>query len=233
MDYPVRWGRIQPPVRRRVQHQPLHRLPDLHDGLQVHLDPLTGPGADVVEQRRDQALRRIPATHWDVKTRWGCSTRPIRVARRGIRPSERCSPSAPYGRFEVSRPSSRPPTASSETCVPATCPAEDEWKAPNRFEDHATPQSRSRRRLACRSTVRLVLLPRPHLQPLHVPRLVWPPAPATPSTSGPRTASCWLTRSGAGVIANACRGLPLQEGHLPAYYPHHREVHRLLSPGGR
>ena len=48
-------------VRLRLQHQPLHRLPDLHHGLQVHLDLLQGPGAHVVDQRRDQALRRLPA----------------------------------------------------------------------------------------------------------------------------------------------------------------------------
>jgi len=45
----------------RLQHQPLHRMSELHDGVQINLDVQQGPGAHVVGQRRDQAVRRVPA----------------------------------------------------------------------------------------------------------------------------------------------------------------------------
>ncbi len=61
MNYPYDASVSAPPVRLRLQHQPLHRLPELHHGLQVHLDVQQGPGAHVVGQRRNQTVRRLPA----------------------------------------------------------------------------------------------------------------------------------------------------------------------------
>ena len=48
-------------VRGRLRHQQVHRLPDLHAGLQDDLDLGQGPGVHALEQRRDQALRLLPA----------------------------------------------------------------------------------------------------------------------------------------------------------------------------
>ncbi len=53
-------------VRAGLRHQQVHRLPDLHAGLQDHLDLGRGPGVHALEQRRDQAVRLLPVG-WDVK----------------------------------------------------------------------------------------------------------------------------------------------------------------------
>ena len=45
----------------RFQHQSLHWLPDMHDGLQEHLDILARPRIHVVEQCRNETLRWLPA----------------------------------------------------------------------------------------------------------------------------------------------------------------------------
>src|SRR3972149_11826450 len=58
---PVRAGCARATVRGRVQHQPVHRMPNLHDGVQVDMDVLPRPGAHVVEQRRVEAVRRVSA----------------------------------------------------------------------------------------------------------------------------------------------------------------------------
>ena len=52
-------------VRRRLRHQQVHRLPDLHAGLQDHVDLGQGPGVHAVEQRRERsptASTRWPGT---------------------------------------------------------------------------------------------------------------------------------------------------------------------------
>ena len=47
--------------RSGVRHQQVHRLPDVHDGLQDVLDLRQRPGVHALEQRRDQAVGVVSA----------------------------------------------------------------------------------------------------------------------------------------------------------------------------
>ncbi len=46
---------------RRLRHQQVHRLPDLHARLQDDVDLRQGPGVHAVEQRRVEAVRLLSA----------------------------------------------------------------------------------------------------------------------------------------------------------------------------
>ncbi len=78
-----------------------------------------------------------------------------------------------------------------------------------------------------------------HLQPLHATRPAWPPARATPSTSGPRTASSSSTSSDAAATASASRPARTRSRCTGGNTRVSREVHRLLparrrqGPGDR
>ena len=62
--YPQAFPRAQ--IRLRLQHQPLHRLPELHDGLQVHLDLLKGQENMWWNNVETKPYGGYPQ-HWDVK----------------------------------------------------------------------------------------------------------------------------------------------------------------------
>src|SRR5262245_4707285 len=48
-------------VRGGVRHQQMYRLPDMHARLQDDVDVGPRPGIHAVEQRRDEAVRLLPA----------------------------------------------------------------------------------------------------------------------------------------------------------------------------
>ncbi len=60
MTYPLRGGAAREAGGRGLRHQQVHRVPDLHPGLQDLLDLGPGPGVHAVEQRRDQAVGLVP-----------------------------------------------------------------------------------------------------------------------------------------------------------------------------
>ena len=66
MEYPYEEAHPRLAVRLRLQHQPLHRLPDLHDGLQVHLDLLNRGQEQMwwnnVETKPYGGLSTVPGT---------------------------------------------------------------------------------------------------------------------------------------------------------------------------
>ena len=232
MDYPYDARVPAAAVRVRLQHQPLHRLPDLHDGLQVHLDLLQGPGAHVVEQRRDQALRRLPAIlgREDPRdARGGQPRRPGLGRQAGRRPRR------PYGTFDgktIFEAAQRTLTPDSARVL-GYLPTDEEWTSPNIYEDNPVgktrrPQQARRDRRAAARAQDLVLLPRAHLQSLLLPGL-----PGRLSAQGDLQAARGRHRAdrpgAVPRLSQVRRGLPLQEEHVPRQHAHEREVHRLLS----
>ncbi len=182
-------------VRLRLQHQPLHRLPDLHDGLQEHLDLLQGPGIHVVEQRRVEALRRLSA---DTGTRscWPCSRPPTRAGR-SWNAATADGGSKPYGTFEGKTIFEAAPThvgPDGPQVALGYLPTDDEWRHPNIHEDTATggrwnEAASSAARRSCPSTASGSFTWRGSATTARIPG-AWPPARARRSTSGPKTASC-------------------------------------------
>ena len=113
-------------------------------------------------------------------------------------------------------------------------PTDAEWRHPNIHEDTAAgdklQQDGPVRRLgaSCPSTQRLVLLPGPDLQPLHLPRLPG----ALPAQGDLQAARGRHRADRPGALprlSQVRRGLPVQEGRCTAPTTRHeREVHRLL-----
>ena len=113
----------------------------LHDGLQEHLDLRQGPGAHVVDQRRDQTLRRLSAALGCEDPRQVGAGQSRRVRRWSGSPNG--DPKKPYGSTSPERSlcsKCRTPShgAVSRTRFWDTCPPDEEWRFPNIYED--TPQ---------------------------------------------------------------------------------------------
>ena len=135
MEYPVRRGVSRPAVRVRLQHQPLHRLPELHHGLQVHLDLLQRPGIHVVEQRRDQTLRRLSASlgREDARPAGAGQSRRPELGRHAAGLESALRPVQRQDDFRSGARTSAPEGA--QTAL-GYLPTDEEWAAPNRYEDH-------------------------------------------------------------------------------------------------
>ena len=230
---PLRGALPRPAVRLRLQHQPLHRLPELHHGLQVHLDLHQGPGAHVVEQRRDQALRRLPAD-WDAKILEMLEeANPGRADLVGKRRPR--SKSKPYGTFdgktifEAAQRTLTPDSARVLGYLPDRRGVElaEHLRGQPGGPEGGPQQARRDGRAAARAQ-HLVLLPGPHLQPLLLSRPAWPPARARRSTSGPRTASCSSTRSECRGYRKCVEACPYKKTMYRGNTRTQREVHRLL-----
>ena len=195
MAYPLRGEAPAPAVRLRLQHQPLHRLPDLHHGVQEHLDLLEGPGVHVVEQRRVEALRRLPPA-------LGREAAGDARGRQPRRPVVGRAPTAdgeakPYGTFEgktifeAAADPRRPRRGPGRARLPAHRRRVAAPQHP-RGHRHRRPVGRgpaSAARRNCPSTASGSSTWRGSATTAPTPAAS-PPARGRRSTSGPRTASC-------------------------------------------
>ena len=169
----------------------------LHDGLQVHLDLLQGPGAHVVEQRRDQALRRLSASlgREDARpARAGQSRRP-ELGRRGAEDAQsalRRVQRQDHLRGGEDLPSARTGAAACSAICPPT------RNGPRRTSTRTIPSGSEKAREGQYFNGG-ELLPEHKTWFFYLARIcnhctlsrpASPPVRARPSTSGPRTASC-------------------------------------------
>ena len=203
MDYPYDARVSVTAVRVRLQHQPLHRVPELHDGVQVDLDLQQGPGAHVVGERRDQAVRRLSEVvgrEDPRKARGGQPRRPGlgrqagRRPRRPVRHIRRPDHFRSGAAHADARQRARPRLPADRRGVER---AEHLRGQPGR-QARRQEQARRDRRAACRCTT-----PGSSIWPASATtariRRAWRPARARRSTSVPRTASCCSIR-------RECRG---------------------------
>ncbi len=234
MSYPYEEQHPAVAVRLRLQSQSLHRLPDLHDGLQEHLDLFQGTGTVLVEQRREQALRRLSAELGQQAAEHARS-RPTPANRFGTLP-RRSARQKPYGTFEgmtifeaaEKQPGPEGPQAGARLSADRRRVA-----APQHPRGHghrrAVHAGRPVRRFGAVARAQgLVLSPGSDLQSLHLSRL-----PGLLSATGDLQAARGRHRADRSEplprLSQVRRGLPVQEGHVPAHHAHQREVRGLLS----
>ena len=232
MAYPVRGEASALAVRLRLQHQPLHRLPDLHDGLQEHLDLLQGPGVHVVEQRRVEALRRLSAALGRQAAGHARSRQPRRQvwnaaeadgaaeALRHLRGQDDLrggaeSTSARRGRKR--RSATCPPTPNGGTPTSTKTPPPAAIRNDGQYGGSAQ-------------------LPEHRVWFFHLARIcnhcTYPGCLGVLPAAGDLQAARRRHRAdrpGAlPRLSQVRRGLPVQEGDVPPHDPHQREVRRLL-----
>ena len=138
MSYPHEERHPRMAIRLRFQSQPLHRLSDVHDGLQEHLDLFQRAGTRVVEQCREQTVRRLP-TKLGRQIADRCSTKANpdgQVWDTGQRDAEQ----RPYGTFEgmtIFEAAQKKPRPDGPQQALGYLPTDDEWRYPNMHEDTA------------------------------------------------------------------------------------------------
>ena len=219
-------------VRLRLQHQPLHRLPELHHGLQVDLDLLQGPGAHVVGNVETKPYGGYPQ-FWDVEDPGAARAGATRAARRWDRRAEgrRAGALRRVRRADDLRGGgerSRPDSARVLGYLPdrrGVELAQHLRGQPGRRARQAASSATGRRGAA--GAQDLVLLPRAHLQPLHLsglPRRL----PAQGDLQAARGRHRAHRPERVPRLPQVRRGVPVQEVDVPRQHARLREVHRLL-----